>query len=329
LKRAGALYAGALVFSQLVQLYVNIGLVTDSADAMGLPAGVTKNEAESPLLKPLEDFRQDNDIIALTQASLDADTLKMAAALPAGSRAYERHVTGLDRWITALQRGAVLSKKVIQVADIAMIAISIYQVAKMPVVPAGGSQAPPTILGTLPGGVAVGSAVSLPSLARALEAIRKLVAIGALDGALVAGVGSLGGGSGIAVPELQRPTSLSVQVPGGSGSGTGGSTPQTVNWTAHGGKHVAKSGVPWKQIVESTTSGPAKYKPGTAVEALERKVWAEGTAATNGRQWKVMEFPDEIGASGGSSSRWVRVEESGGTIHGHPITLKEFLRLTR
>jgi hypothetical protein len=222
LKRAGALYAGALVFSQLVQLYVNIGLVTDGADAMGLPAGVTKNEAESPLLKPLEDFRQDNDIIALTQASLDADMPKMAAALPAGTRAYERHVTGLDRWVTSINRGAVLSKKVIQVADIALIAISIYQVAKMPVVPAGGSQTPPTILGTLPGGAAVGSAVSLPSLARALEAIRRLVAIGALDGALVAGVGSLGGGSGIAVPELQRPTSLAVQQP----NQPSGSTPR-------------------------------------------------------------------------------------------------------
>jgi hypothetical protein len=149
----------------------------------------------------------------------------MAAALPAGSRAYERHVTGLDRWITSIHRGAVLSKKVIQVADIALIAISIYQVAKMPVVPAGSSKAPPTILGTLPGGVAVGSAVSLPSLARALEAIRKLVAIGALDGALVAGVGSLGGGSGIALPELQRPTSLAVQSGQGAGGVGGGAGP--------------------------------------------------------------------------------------------------------
>jgi hypothetical protein len=145
----------------------------------------------------------------------------LTAALPAGTRAYERHVTFLGRWIASIERGAVLSKKVIQVADMALIAISIYQVAKMPVVPAGGSPTPPTILGTLPGGAAVGSAVSLPSLARALEAIRKLVAIGALDGAIVAGVGSLGGGSGIAVPELQRPTSLSVQVPGGGSGSTG------------------------------------------------------------------------------------------------------------
>jgi hypothetical protein len=36
-----------------------------------------------------------------------------------------------------------------------------------------------------------------------------------------------------------------------------------------------------------------------------------------------------MGAGGGKSSRWVRVEESGGTIHGHPITEQEFQKLTK
>jgi hypothetical protein len=70
--------------------------------------------------------------------------------------------------------------------------------------------------------------VSLPSLGRALEAIRRLVAIGALDGAILAGIGSLGGGPSIALPELQRPTSLSVQSgqgAGGAGSGSSTSVP--------------------------------------------------------------------------------------------------------
>jgi hypothetical protein len=73
--------------------------------------------------------------------------------------------------------------------------------------------------------------VSLPSLARALEAIRRLVAIGALDGALIGGIGSLGGGPSIALPELQRPTSLAVQ---GPGSGFGSSTPQASTAMASG-----------------------------------------------------------------------------------------------
>ena len=40
-------------------------------------------------------------------------------------------------------------------------------------------------------------------------------------------------------------------------------------------------------------------------------------------------FEHEIGASEGKSSRWMRVEESGGTIHGHPISEAEYRKLTK
>jgi RHS repeat-associated protein len=102
-----------------------------------------------------------------------------------------------------------------------------------------------------------------------------------------------------------------------------------VKWTSHGGKHVAPSNVPWSKIVKKTRQGPAKYLPGSNIETLERRVWAEGAQVTTGKPWKVMEFTEEIGASGGKPSRWVRVEESAGTIHGHPITESEFRQLTR
>lgn len=71
-----------------------------------------------------------------------------------------------------------------------------------------------------------------------------------------------------------------------------------VQWTAHGGKHFTPAGVDWADVVTGTA-------------------------------WKVKELPDEIGASAGKSSRWVRVEESGGTIHGHPITEQEYKKLTK
>jgi transmembrane sensor len=104
---------------------------------------------------------------------------------------------------------------------------------------------------------------------------------------------------------------------------------RAVEWTAHGGKHVAGSRLPWSKVVESTLSGPAKYLHGTNVESLERYVWEHGTQATNGRTWKVMAFGEEIGASNGKPSRWIRVEESGGTIHGHQISEAEFKKLTK
>ena len=102
-----------------------------------------------------------------------------------------------------------------------------------------------------------------------------------------------------------------------------------VKWSSYGGKHVAPSNIPWKAIIEGTTSGAAKYKPGINIEKLERDVWAVGVPASNGKPWKVAEFTGEIGASGGKSSSWVRVEESGGVIHGHPITQQEFQKLTK
>ncbi|NUQ78464.1 MAG: hypothetical protein HUU21_33460 [Polyangiaceae bacterium] len=215
LKTIGNVYTGLLYVTQLWKLYVNIAVVTDGADAAGVLSNFARKPEQNPQAVRLADFENDNAIHALNQAGLDANVPAMHSALPAARRAYELHATRLDRWITSIGQGAFLSKKVIQVADIAMIAISIYQVWKLPAV-SGGSPTPPTILGTLPGGVAVGSTVSLASLARAVEAIRRLVAIGALDGAIIAGIGSLGGGPSIALPELQRPTSLSVQTPGGS-----------------------------------------------------------------------------------------------------------------
>jgi Domain of unknown function (DUF4157) len=104
---------------------------------------------------------------------------------------------------------------------------------------------------------------------------------------------------------------------------------KTVTWTAHGGKHVASIKMAWKDVVLSTKNGPAKYLHGTNIEALERSVWAGGRKVTNGKSWKVQEFPNVIGASEGKASRWMRVEESAGTIHGHPISEAEFLKLTR
>jgi hypothetical protein len=266
LKKAGDAYTGLLYVTELWKLYVSIAVATDAADAAGEPSGVRSRPEENPLGKRLLDFENDNALLALTQAGLDGDAPAMEAALPAARLAYERHVTSLDRWIASLNRGAFLSKKVIQVADIAMIAISIHQVAKMPVVPAGGSPTPPTILGTLPGGAAVGSGVSLPSLARALEAIRKLVAIGALDGALIGGIGSLGGGPSIALPELQRPTSLAVQVPPTSQSTVPPSNPKGVEIVDRRGSPIGEFDEiePGKRFIEDkSATGVGTPNPST------------------------------------------------------------------
>lgn len=116
---------------------------------------------------------------------------------------------------------------------------------------------------------------------------------------------------------------------GAASAATEAPKPAGVKWTQYGGKHAASPKIPWSKVVKGTITGPAKYKPGTLIEALEQKVWAQGRAVTSGKPWKVMEFAEEVGASGGKGSRWVRVEESAGTIHGHPITEAEFKKLIK
>ncbi|MEZ0524818.1 RHS repeat domain-containing protein, partial [Pseudomonas sp. Env-17] len=105
--------------------------------------------------------------------------------------------------------------------------------------------------------------------------------------------------------------------------------PDEIEWTAHGYKHSPSKKMPWKDILATTKSGPAKYKPGINIENIEREAYKNGRTTTNGKPWKVMEYPETIGASEGVSSRWIRIELSAKTIHGHPISEQEFRRLTK
>ncbi|UXN36576.1 hypothetical protein N8E87_10475 [Avibacterium paragallinarum] len=102
---------------------------------------------------------------------------------------------------------------------------------------------------------------------------------------------------------------------------------ENVNWTPHGYKHAPAKNSKWNDVIKSTKSGPAKYKHGENIELLERSVWKNGQPVSNGKNWKVQDMGREIGASEGKSSQWIRVEMSSNTIHGHPISKNEFLRL--
>ena len=57
--------------------------------------------------------------------------------------------------------------------------------------------------------------------------------------------------------------------------------------------------------------------------------WETGTPVTNGKTWKVKEYDEIIGACSGKETRYVRIEYSGGVIHGHPITEREYKKLIK
>ena len=85
----------------------------------------------------------------------------------------------------------------------------------------------------------------------------------------------------------------------------------------------------WKETIQSTKSGPAKYKQGIDIETMERDAYKTGAPATNGKLWKIKAYESEIGASEGKPSRWLRIELSARTIHGYPISENEFRKLTK
>ena len=59
--------------------------------------------------------------------------------------------------------------------------------------------------------------------------------------------------------------------------------------------------------------------------------WKKGIPTTNGKPWKVAEFPEDIGAYNGKAVRWLRLEysEGGKVIHGHPISIEQYRKLLK
>lgn len=85
----------------------------------------------------------------------------------------------------------------------------------------------------------------------------------------------------------------------------------------------------WSDIRNYTKTGPAMYKPDINIEAIERYAWEYGIPTTNGKTWKVMQFDEIIGAIDGKDTKYMRIEMTQNTIHGHPITEAEYRKLLK
>ncbi|MBK4714726.1 MULTISPECIES: S-type pyocin domain-containing protein [Tenebrionibacter/Tenebrionicola group] len=97
----------------------------------------------------------------------------------------------------------------------------------------------------------------------------------------------------------------------------------------HGHKHHAPKHKSWKEIIESTKSGPAKFRPQTDISAIDHDVWKDGINSTKKQNWKLKEFDEIVGAHGGKETRWVVTKESQGTIHSHPISETDARKLLK
>lgn len=211
LKQAAGRYQGMMLMATIVQLDATMLTVADWADEQGVPSGL--------IFEALDAEENDIAIKQLWDAARSQDVAKMIAALPAAATRFQYYVKRLDDWIAAIGKGAVLSRKVQKLADILLLAASIYKIAKIPTLPPGDPTPSISVSGTV-GGEAAASVISALDVAAALEAIRKLIAIGALEPALIGGVETLAGGPGTKLGELSRPTSLMAEVKGQQSTST-------------------------------------------------------------------------------------------------------------
>ncbi len=101
-----------------------------------------------------------------------------------------------------------------------------------------------------------------------------------------------------------------------------------VEWAQDYPKHRPQPRLSWKEIVESTRHGNARYKPGVNIEQLERLGWEQGISVKDGR-WKVMDWGKIIGAKNGIETQYSRIEMTTNTIHGHPIPYQEYKNLLK
>lgn len=104
-----------------------------------------------------------------------------------------------------------------------------------------------------------------------------------------------------------------------------------LNVAEYGFKHIAKKGIPWEKVIESTKNGPAKFANDVDYTELTKKAWDEGAEVTNGKPWKVFKSEEIIGATKGKETKYMRVEltESTGELHSSPIDLEQFNKLTK
>lgn len=193
---AAARYQAALVVSQLVMLEINLVTIGDFADQAGeYPDRIVDNISNYDLA-----------MHPLLSAAMSLNPHRLVAALPEGTKKYADWVAFANRWATAVGAGARISEKTIRLLDAIMVVFAVRQLAVLAAKGVSGG-GPPLV--PMPSGVIAATRLDLAALARTYEAIRKLVAIGAMDPVVVGGLAAFAGAA--ARPEITGPVAWSMQ----------------------------------------------------------------------------------------------------------------------
>jgi hypothetical protein len=218
--------------------------------------------------------------------SLDPERLK--AALPEGTRRYSEWVEFANRWTQAIGRGAEISRKMILVLDTVMVVLAVRQAAVLAARGMSGG-GPPKM--PMPSGVMAATRLDVAAMERTYEAIRKLIAAGAMDPVVAGGIAAFANAA--ASPELTGPVAWSMQ-----GVDPPSMPPTTPPAPAEPGR--------WSKTNESMSDRAARYQEqqtGKPARIWEYKV---GDVSFDGfKDGKLIE------AKGPGYAQWLELGESG------------------
>lgn len=195
-RAAGVRYQGLLVISQVMELELAMARMEDFADQQG--------QYSRGIADQLAAF--DRDMAPLMAAALSNDGARLSAAMPEGISRYNAWVAHLDTWAASLKKGQQWWSRARLALDLTMLAIAARDLARMAA--EGASMGPPPFAGVTSGGAAVASNLSAEAVAQAVEAIRKLIASGAMDPVIVAGVSMMGPRQADTFSSVQRPVAM-------------------------------------------------------------------------------------------------------------------------
>jgi HNH/ENDO VII superfamily nuclease len=193
--QAARAYQGLLLASQVGELATAVMRLTEHADELGQPTG--------ELLQVLEVFAAQTQPVMDAAASRDPERIQRAQA--EARPIFVAWVAYLEQWSQRMESGAERLKTAKHVWDTVMLCVAAYEAAEglAAIVAEGGPGGPFPLAG---GAAVAGSRVS-PEL---VEALRKLIADGALDASAVAGLGRMtsppAGGAAVPLPDPSLPT---------------------------------------------------------------------------------------------------------------------------
>lgn len=179
IKEAGRAYQSLLLASQILHLTIAMWLTAERADLAGQPS--------FQITAVLETFAK--DMKPLLEAALSEDSAAIESALSTSGVTFGSWIAYLERWSGHVESGVEQVKTAHRIWQMAMLVLAVQgaAVGLAAVVRAG----PPAAGGAV--ALAGGSAAMVSDLAylRLPEALRKLIAAGALDAALVAAMGKM------------------------------------------------------------------------------------------------------------------------------------------